>query len=112
FIDELDAVGKRRGGGLNTNDERENTLNQLLVEMDGFALSEVVVLAATNRPDTLDPALTRPGRFDRQVTVGAPDRKGREEILRLHLACRPLGEVDLAAVARRTPGFTGADLAN
>jgi cell division protease FtsH len=112
FIDELDAVGKRRGGGLTTNDERENTLNQLLVEMDGFASSEIVVLAATNRPDTLDTALTRPGRFDRQVTVGAPDRGGREAILRLHLADRPLGHVDLAQAARRTPGFTGADLAN
>jgi cell division protease FtsH len=112
FIDELDAVGKRRGGGLNSNDEREQTLNQLLVEMDGFASSEIVVLAATNRPDTLDTALTRPGRFDRQVTVGAPDRGAREAILRLHLADRPVGEVDLAALSRRMPGFTGADIAN
>jgi cell division protease FtsH len=112
FIDELDAVGKRRGDGTTGNDERENTLNQLLVEMDGFDASQIVVLAATNRPDTLDSALTRPGRFDRQVTVGPPDRGGREAILRLHLADRPLGAVDLAGVARRTPGFTGADLAN
>jgi cell division protease FtsH len=112
FIDELDAVGKRRGGGVSSNDEREQTLNQLLVEMDGFAASEIVVLAATNRPDTLDSALTRPGRFDRQVAVGAPDRGAREAILRLHLSDRPVGEVDHVAVSRRTPGFTGADLAN
>jgi cell division protease FtsH len=112
FIDEIDAVGKRRGASLNSNEERENTLNQLLVEMDGFAASEIVVLAATNRPDTLDPALTRPGRFDRQITVAAPDRAGREAILRLYLADRPAQAVDLEAVSRRTPGFTGADLAN
>jgi cell division protease FtsH len=112
FIDELDAVGKRRGGGTSTNDEREQTLNQLLVEMDGFASSEIVVLAATNRPDTLDTALTRPGRFDRQVTVGPPDRGAREAILRLHLADRPVGDIDAVALSRRTPGFTGADLAN
>jgi cell division protease FtsH len=112
FIDELDAVGKRRGSGMTSNDEREQTLNQLLVEMDGFASSEVVVLAATNRPDTLDGALTRPGRFDRQVTVGAPDRGGREAILQLHLAGRPTAGIDVTGTARRTPGFTGADLAN
>ncbi|MEX2620110.1 MAG: AAA family ATPase [Egibacteraceae bacterium] len=112
FIDELDAIGKSRGGGLTSNDERDNTLNQLLVEMDGFAESQIVVLAATNRPDTLDTALIRPGRFDRQVSVGPPDRAGREAILRLHFGDRPLGAIDLAEAARRTPGFTGADLAN
>jgi cell division protease FtsH len=112
FIDELDAVGKSRGVSVNSNDEREQTLNQLLVEMDGFDASEIVVLAATNRPDTLDAALTRPGRFDRQITVGLPDRAGREAILRLHFAGRPLADVDVAALSRRTPGLTGADLAN
>jgi cell division protease FtsH len=115
FIDELDAVGRRRGAGLGaTNDEREQTLNQLLVEMDGFdERQEVIVLAATNRPDVLDPALLRPGRFDRQVVVALPDRQGRAGILRLHT--RPLrlaADVDLALLARTTAGFNGADLAN
>jgi cell division protease FtsH len=115
FIDELDAVGRRRGAGLGTtNDEREQTLNQLLVEMDGFDdRQEVIVLAATNRPDVLDPALLRPGRFDRQVLVALPDRPGRDGILRLHT--RPLHrapDVDLALLARTTTGFNGADLAN
>jgi cell division protease FtsH len=115
FVDEIDAIGKARAPqpGPGANDEREHTLNQLLVELDGFLPSELVVLAATNRPDTLDPALLRPGRFDRQITVPPPDRRGRAEILRLHLANRALGpEVDLDLLARRTPGFTGADLAN
>jgi len=115
FIDELDAVGRRRGAGVGTvNDEREQTLNQLLVEMDGFdERHETIVLAATNRPDVLDPALLRPGRFDRQVTVGLPDRRGREEILRLHTKHLPLSrEVDLGMLAGSTPGFSGADLAN
>jgi cell division protease FtsH len=115
FIDELDAVGRRRGAGVGTvNDEREQTLNQLLVEMDGFdERHEIIVLAATNRPDVLDPALLRPGRFDRQVTVGLPDRRGREAILRIHTRHLPLSkEVDLATLARGTTGFSGADLAN
>ena len=115
FIDEIDAVGRQRGSGLGGgHDEREQTLNQLLVEMDGFAANEgVVVLAATNRVDILDPALLRPGRFDRQVFVGLPDIKGREEILRIHARGKPLAEdVDLARVARATSGFTGADLEN
>jgi cell division protease FtsH len=115
FIDELDAVGRRRGAGLGAvNDEREQTLNQLLVEMDGFdERHEVIVLAATNRPDVLDPALLRPGRFDRQVTVGLPDRPGREGILRIHTRNLPLAaDVDLALLARTTTGFSGADLAN
>ena len=115
FIDEIDAVGRQRGSGLGGgHDEREQTLNQLLVEMDGFAANEgVVVLAATNRVDILDPALLRPGRFDRQVYVGLPDIKGREEILKVHARNKPLAEdVDLAQVARGTPGFTGADLEN
>ena len=115
FIDEIDAVGRQRGSGLGGgHDEREQTLNQLLVEMDGFAANEgVVVLAATNRVDILDPALLRPGRFDRQVYVGLPDIKGREEILRVHARNKPLAEdVDLAQIARGTAGFTGADLAN
>jgi len=114
FIDELDAVGRSRGGNSLSHEEREQTLNQLLVEMDGFAPNEgIVVIAATNRPDILDPALLRPGRFDRQVTVGAPDLKGREQILRIHakkVALAP--EVDLHAIARGTPGFSGAELAN
>ncbi len=115
FIDELDAVGRRRGAGIGTvNDEREQTLNQLLVEMDGFDVThEVIILAATNRPDVLDPALLRPGRFDRQVNVALPDRKGREGILQIH--SRPLnlsGDVDLSVLARSTTGFSGADLAN
>ena len=115
FIDEIDAVGRQRGSGLGGgHDEREHTLNQLLVEMDGFtANSGVVVLAATNRVDILDPALLRPGRFDRQVYVGLPDIKGREEILKVHARNKPLAEdVDLAEIARGTAGFTGADLEN
>jgi cell division protease FtsH len=114
FIDELDAVGRSRGGNSLSHEEREQTLNQLLVEMDGFAPNQgVVVIAATNRPDILDPALLRPGRFDRQVTVGAPDIKGREQILRIHakkVALDP--DIDLRQIARGTPGFSGADLAN
>jgi cell division protease FtsH len=115
FIDELDAVGRRRGAGLGAvNDEREQTLNQLLVEMDGFdEHHEVIVLAATNRPDVLDPALQRPGRFDRQVIVGPPDRAGREGVLRIHTREIRLGaDVDLSVVARSTTGMSGADLAN
>ena len=115
FIDEIDAVGRQRGAGLGGgHDEREQTLNQLLVEMDGFGSNEgVVVLAATNRVDILDPALLRPGRFDRQVYVGLPDIKGREEILTIHAHNKPLAEdVDLGQVAKGTPGFTGADLEN
>ena len=115
FIDELDAVGRRRGAGVGaTNDEREQTLNQLLVEMDGFDdRQEVIVLAATNRPDVLDPALLRPGRFDRQVLVALPDRQGREGILRIHTRQLHLApDVDLALLARTTTGFNGADLAN
>jgi len=115
FIDEMDAVGRRRGAGLGTvNDEREQTLNQLLVEMDGFdEHHEVIILAATNRPDVLDPALLRPGRFDRQVTIMLPDRRGREGILRIHTRSLRLGpDVDLGLVARTTTGFSGADLAN
>ena len=115
FIDEIDAVGRQRGTGLGGgHDEREQTLNQLLVEMDGFAANEgVVVLAATNRADVLDPALLRPGRFDRQVYVGLPDIRGREEILRVHVKGKPLAEdVDLKKLAKGTPGFTGADLEN
>ena len=115
FIDEIDAVGRQRGTGLGGgHDEREQTLNQLLVEMDGFAANEgVIVLAATNRQDILDPALLRPGRFDRQVYVGRPDMKGREEILKVHARRKPLAEdVDLREVSRETTGFTGADLEN
>lgn len=115
FIDEIDAVGRHRGAGLGGgNDEREQTLNQLLVEMDGFDDNEnVILIAATNRPDVLDPALLRPGRFDRQVTVTNPDVKGREEILKVHVKKVPLAkDVNLAVVARGTPGFSGADLAN
>ena len=115
FIDEIDAVGRQRGTGLGGgHDEREQTLNQLLVEMDGFAANEgVVVLAATNRADVLDPALLRPGRFDRQIYVGLPDIKGREEILKVHAKGKPLAEdVDLSCLARGTAGFTGADLEN
>jgi cell division protease FtsH len=115
FVDELDAVGRQRFAGLGgSNDEREQTLNQLLVEMDGFDTNqEVIVMAATNRPDVLDPALLRPGRFDRQVTIGLPDRIGREAILRIHSRGIPLSrEVNLAAIARATTGFSGADLSN
>ena len=115
FIDEIDAVGRHRGAGLGGgNDEREQTLNQLLVEMDGFDDNQsVILIAATNRPDVLDPALLRPGRFDRQVTVSNPDIKGREEILKVHVKKVPLAkDVNLTTVARGTPGFSGADLAN
>ena len=115
FIDEIDAVGRHRGAGLGGgNDEREQTLNQLLVEMDGFDDKEnVILIAATNRPDVLDPALLRPGRFDRQVTVTNPDKKGREEILKVHVRKVPLAkDVNLSVIARGTPGFSGADLAN
>ncbi len=115
FVDEIDAVGRHRGTGIGGgNDEREQTLNQLLVEMDGFDTNvNVILIAATNRPDVLDPALLRPGRFDRQVGVNAPDLKGREQILKVHSKDKPIAEdIDLALVARRTPGFTGADLAN
>merc|ERR1711937_976882 len=115
FIDEIDAVGRSRGAGLGGgNDEREQTLNQLLVEMDGFEENEgVIILAATNRRDVLDPALLRPGRFDRQVNVPNPDIKGREKILNVHARKTPLGpDVDLRLIARGTPGFSGADLAN
>lgn len=115
FIDEIDAVARRRGTGMGGgHDEREQTLNQLLVEMDGFGVNEgIIVMAATNRVDILDPAILRPGRFDRQVAVGRPDVKGREEILRVHVKGKPLGDdVDLTEVARTTAGFTGADLEN
>ncbi|HPU00731.1 MAG: ATP-dependent zinc metalloprotease FtsH [Firmicutes bacterium] len=115
FIDEIDAVGRQRGAGLGGgHDEREQTLNQLLVEMDGFDVNEgIIILAATNRPDILDPALLRPGRFDRQVYVGVPDVKGREEILKVHTRNKPMAEdVNLREIARATPGFTGADLEN
>ena len=115
FVDEIDAVGRGRGIGTGGgNDEREQTLNQLLVELDGFdARTNVILVAATNRPDVLDAALLRPGRFDRQIAVDAPDLRGREAILQVHAKGKPLAEdVDLANIARRTPGFTGADLAN
>jgi cell division protease FtsH len=115
FIDEIDAVGRHRGAGLGGgHDEREQTLNQLLVEMDGFGAHDgIIVIAATNRPDILDPALLRPGRFDRQITVNYPDIKGREEILKVHARNKPLEDsVDLSRVAKTTSGFTGADLAN
>lgn len=115
FIDEIDAVGRQRGAGLGGgHDEREQTLNQLLVEMDGFGANEgIIIVAATNRPDILDPALLRPGRFDRQITVDRPDVKGRMAVLRVHARNKPLGdEIDLDVIARRTPGFTGADLEN
>jgi cell division protease FtsH len=115
FIDEIDAVGRRRGAGIGGgNDEREQTLNQLLVEMDGFGVNEgIIVLAATNRPDVLDPAILRPGRFDREVTIGTPDIKGREAVFRVHSRNKPLGkDVDLKVLAKRTPGFTPADIEN
>ncbi|NLI68178.1 MAG: ATP-dependent metallopeptidase FtsH/Yme1/Tma family protein [Bacilli bacterium] len=115
FIDEIDAVGRQRGAGLGGgHDEREQTLNQLLVEMDGFDSNEgIIIIAATNRPDILDPALLRPGRFDRQITVNRPDVKGREAVLKVHARNKPLGEdVDLKTIAMRTPGFSGADLEN
>ena len=115
FIDEIDAVGRHRGVGLGGgNDEREQTLNQMLVEMDGFTENEgVIVIAATNRPDVLDPALLRPGRFDRQITVPSPDVNGREQILKVHLQKVPMGpDVNIKTLARGTPGFSGADLAN
>src|SRR5204862_1924487 len=114
FIDEIDAVGRQRGSSINSNDEREQTLNQLLVEMDGFdARQAVIVLAATNRPDVLDPALLRPGRFDRRVVVQRPDKVGREKILRVHTRGVPLApDVNLADIAAATPGLVGADLRN
>ena len=115
FIDEIDAVGRQRGAGLGGgHDEREQTLNQLLVEMDGFGANEgIITIAATNRPDILDPALLRPGRFDRQVIVGRPDLRGREAILKVHARNKPLADdVDLKTIAKKTPGFTGADLSN
>lgn len=115
FIDEIDAVGRQRGAGVGGgHDEREQTLNQLLVEMDGFSANEgIIMVAATNRPDILDPALLRPGRFDRQILVGAPDVKGREEILKIHSRNKRLEDcIDLKVLAKRTPGFTGADLEN
>lgn len=115
FIDEIDAVGRQRGAGLGGgHDEREQTLNQLLVEMDGFGANEgIIMIAATNRPDILDPALLRPGRFDRQIVVDCPDIKGRQEILKVHVKGKPISpEVELGVIARRTPGFTGADLSN
>lgn len=115
FIDEIDAVGRQRGAGLGGgHDEREQTLNQLLVEMDGFGANEgIIMIAATNRPDILDPALLRPGRFDRQIVVGRPDRKGREEVLRVHTKNKPIEDsVSLEVLAKRTPGFSGADIEN
>ena len=115
FIDEIDAIGRQRGAGLGGgHDEREQTLNQLLVEMDGFGANEgIIMIAATNRPDILDPALLRPGRFDRQIVVDRPDIKGRQEILKVHVKGKPISpEVELGVIARRTPGFTGADLSN
>ncbi|MGA9620229.1 MAG: ATP-dependent zinc metalloprotease FtsH, partial [Serratia proteamaculans] len=115
FIDEIDAVGRHRGAGMGGgHDEREQTLNQLLVEMDGFEMNDgIIVIAATNRPDVLDPALLRPGRFDRQVVVGLPDIRGREQILKVHMRKVPMGDdVAPAVIARGTPGFSGADLAN
>jgi cell division protease FtsH len=115
FVDEIDAVGRQRGAGMGGgNDEREQTLNQLLVEMDGFEMKDnIIIIAATNRPDILDPALLRPGRFDRQIVVDRPDREGRREILRVHARGKPIApEIDLDALAAQTPGFTGADLAN
>ena len=115
FVDEIDAVGRQRGAGLGGgHDEREQTLNQLLVEMDGFDANEgIIILAATNRPDILDPALLRPGRFDRQIVVDSPDLQGRRDIIEVHMRGKKLeDDVDVDVLARRTPGFTGADLAN
>ena len=115
FIDEIDAVGRQRGAGMGGgHDEREQTLNQLLVEMDGFdENTNIIILAATNRPDILDNALLRPGRFDRQIVINKPDVLGREQILNVHAKNKPLSkEVDLKTLAKRTPGFTGADLSN
>lgn len=115
FIDEIDAVGRQRGAGLGGgNDEREQTLNQLLVQMDGFeASSSIIVMAATNRADILDPALMRPGRFDRQIYVNVPDVKGREEIFKVHSRNKPLAsDINFKSLARLTPGFTGADIEN
>ena len=115
FMDEIDAVGRHRGAGMGGgHDEREQTLNQLLVEMDGFEMKDnIIMIAATNRPDILDPALLRPGRFDRQIVVDRPDRKGRAKILEVHTRGKPLAqEIDLDTLAGQTPGFTGADLAN
>jgi cell division protease FtsH len=115
FMDEIDAVGRHRGAGLGGgHDEREQTLNQLLVEMDGFTMTDnIILIAATNRPDILDPALLRPGRFDRQIVVDRPDRKGRAKILEVHTRGKPLAkEIDIDALAGQTPGFTGADIAN
>lgn len=115
FIDEIDAVGRQRGAGVGGgHDEREQTLNQLLVEMDGFSTNEgIIVMAGTNRPDILDPALLRPGRFDRHIVIDRPDVKGREAILKVHAEGKPLAPgVDMSVIAKRTPGFTGADLAN
>ena len=115
FMDEIDAVGRHRGAGLGGgHDEREQTLNQLLVEMDGFEMKDnIILIAATNRPDILDPALLRPGRFDRQIVVDRPDRTGRKKILEVHTRGKPLArEIDVDALAGQTPGFTGADLSN
>ena len=114
-MDEIDAVGRQRGAGLGGgHDEREQTLNQMLVEMDGFEGNEgIIVIAATNRPDVLDPALLRPGRFDRQVVLGLPDVRGREQILKVHMRRVPLAAgIDASVIARGTPGFSAADLAN
>ena len=115
FVDEIDAVGRHRGAGLGGgHDEREQTLNQILVEMDGFdTKTNIIVIAATNRPDILDPALLRPGRFDRKVTIDIPDVKGRVQILEVHSKGKPISKgVDLEYVSKQTPGFSGADLAN
>ena len=115
FVDEIDAVGRHRGAGIGGgHDEREQTLNQLLVEMDGFEMKDnIILIAATNRPDILDPALLRPGRFDRQIVVDRPDRPGRRAILDVHSRGKPISkDIDLDALAAQTPGFTGADLAN
>ncbi len=115
FVDEIDAVGRHRGAGLGgSHDEREQTLNQILVEMDGFDTdAKVIIIAATNRPDILDPALLRPGRFDRRVILDRPDRRGREAILQVHVKGKPLAkDVDLDTLAKQTPGFTGADIEN